>query len=486
MRTALTRITLLLFLTAGAFLSIRGPSLRGLSGDVDAVVAIAQAADAPATYEEVRALVAEAVESALGPGGFANLVHPGDTVFIKLNANELAVPAGLPPRGYLTDPRVARAVAELVTEIVPAAQVKVGEGISHFDTDDLVDFQWGGYDDDLDGELDGVPGVKLVCLNEPHDPVHAKDPEYVTRFDDAPGHQDTTWWIPNVMADADVRICIPVVKAHNETGLTCAMKNSIGVLPADIYYSGTYNRYQEVRVPIHVPAYPAGPPAAIADINAVVPYDFVVVDMLTAHRYGPWSDAPDRIEPHAILAGRDAVAVDTTVASILGWDPTSIDYLVYGQNDGTGICDPGYIEVRGMTVEDLRADLRTRYPGKIPFPLGTGGGINGGSGTTALETSPPAVTILSPEEGASVSGEITVSFECSDNVDVARAELLVDGNLVNAISYPADRANLVWSNSPAMAGEHTLTVRVFDRAFNEATDGVGVIVRASFGALTCY
>lgn len=479
MRKSLLRLSLLALLTSGMVLSRTRPTLERSGGPDPTTVTIAQAGSDPATYEAVLALVSEAVEAALGPGGFSNLIQPGDTVFIKLNANEWAVPMGLPPDGYLTDPRVARAVASLVMEVVPASQIKVGEGISHFGSTQLLDFMWGGYDLDLDGELDGAPEVQLVCLNEPHDAAHAYDPAYVTRIDLPTSHQSNRWWIPNVIANADVRISIPVLKAHNEAGLTCALKNSVGHLPADIYYGGlSYDRDFEVRGSIHQP-YPKGPPAAIADINAAVPYHFAVVDALTAHRYGPWSTAPDRVYPRAIVAGVDAVAVDTVVASLVGWDPTSIDYLVYCHNDGTGIADPGYIAVRGVSVQQLRNDLSTR-PDTIPFPLE--------NGPTQGDTSGPWASISSPGNGDTVSGAVSVVLSCGDNRDVVRAELLVDGVPVDQTAYPGTSAILTWDTAAASPGDHTLDVVVYDHAFNEATSSrtVGVAGPPAGSVLSVY
>jgi uncharacterized protein (DUF362 family) len=469
---------------ASVYFAATGPSLTRVSDLQPTTVGIAQTTSSPATYEDVRSLVIQSIESSVGPGGLANVIQPTDQVFIKINANYGAVPGG-DPTGYLTDPRVVRAVAELASAIVPASQIKIGEGISHIGTSDLVEFQQGGYDLDLDGELDGVPGVQFVCLNEPHNAATAHDPAYVTTFTNAPGHQNTIWYIPNVIAQADVRISIPVWKTHDIAGLTAAMKNSVGHLPADIYYSGTYSRGYEVRAAIHQ-AYPYGPAAAVADINAVVPYQFVVVDALTAHRYGPWDASPDRIFPNAIVSGRDAVAVDTVMASAAGWDATAIDYLVYGQNDGTGVCDSGYILARGMSVNDLRSDLASRFPGKIPFPIGFGTGINATWGSEAAETNPPWVTVTSPGTGDPVSGTVSIAFDCGDAEGVAKAELFVDGVPAGHLPYPTGSGTFSWDSSTASPGSHILTVVVTDGPFNQASDSVNVSIAAAVPTFELY
>ncbi len=467
MRTAFIRLIALSLAYVGVYSAITGAQLKPSTSSQRVCVGIAQSPDTPATYEEVRALVDEAIKSVLGPGGFANLIKPTDRVFIKINSNVGAVPGGQ-PLGYLTDPRVARAVAEAVVQVVPADQVQIGDAISHIGSAKYTEYKSAGFDTDLDGFLDGVPGVRMVCLNEPHDPAIGSGTAYVTRYDNAPGHQRTTWYIPNLVAEADVRISVPVLKSHDEAGLTAGMKNSIGLIPCDIYYGPVYSRSSEVLADIHRD-YPNGPPAAVADINALVPYDFTVIDALTAHRYGPWVKEPDRIYPHVILAATDTVAVDTVAAAMVGWNPLAIDYLVYAHNDSTGMSDTGYINVQGRSVAEIRADLAQRYPDKFPFPLGYGSRINNRQGVTAVETVPPQVTLITSLPDSTLNGQVQVKFNCSDNTGVAKAELYVDQEPAGFLPYPSSPASFTWNTSNAGTGPHTLEVRVYDGVFNEAS-----------------
>lgn len=484
MQSSLIRVIALSVVTAAFYFTVSAPTLHRDLSPAPAIVAISHR-DTIAGENDIRAMVEEAVNLALGPGGMANLIRPTDRVFIKINANFGAVPGGSNPLGYLTDPRVVRAVAQLVTQVVPSSQVQVGEGISHVGTSQLVEFQRGGYDADLNGELDGVPGVQLICLNEPHDPALGTNPAYVTRVDNLPGHQRTTVYLPNPVVRADVRITIPVFKAHNEAGLTAAEKNSIGLAPADIYYSGTCNRSGEVRAALHQ-TYPRSAAAATADLNAAAPYHLAVVDALTAHRYGPWASQPDRIYPRAILAGRDAVAVDTVLALLAGWDPRAIDYLVYGQNDGLGTCDTGYIGIRGMSVDALRRWVSTQHPGKIPFPSGYGSGINGTRGTTLIETQPPSVALIEPLAGATVSGLVPVRFRWNDNNGVVRAELVADGTTVAQLPYPTTEDTLTWDAWSVSAGAHELAVIVYDAGLAQAVARVTVHVNQTPATLSFF
>lgn len=95
----------------------------------------------------------------------------------------------------------------------------------------------------------------------------------------------------------------------------------------------------------------------------------------------------------------------------------------------------------------------------------TGSGPGPGPG----DPTPPQVSVTSPAEGSTLSGAITVTVDASDNVGVARVELLVDGQLVgtdSAAPYAFALDTRALSN-----GGHTLAARAFDAAGNQATTG---------------
>src|SRR5262245_56591412 len=80
------------------------------------------------------------------------------------------------------------------------------------------------------------------------------------------------------------------------------------------------------------------------------------------------------------------------------------------------------------------------------------------------DTQPPAVAIMSPADGSRVSGNTTVAVSASDNVGVARADLIVDG-VVKASSTSAP-FSFRWNARKVAAGSHTLLVRVYDASGN--------------------
>jgi Pyruvate/2-oxoacid:ferredoxin oxidoreductase delta subunit len=67
---------------------------------------------------------------------------------------------------------------------------------------------------------------------------------------------------------------------------------------------------------------------------------------------GPANGRP--IETGLILASRDPAALDWTAASIIGYKPSELPYLVDACSRGAWISGPGDIEIKGLSVEEAR------------------------------------------------------------------------------------------------------------------------------------
>ena len=76
----------------------------------------------------------------------------------------------------------------------------------------------------------------------------------------------------------------------------------------------------------------------------------------------------------------------------------------------------------------------------------------------------PAVSITAPADGATVSGNVTVSASATDAVGVAKVELLVDGRLLDTDTTAPYAAS--WDTAAAANGTHTLLARAYDAAGN--------------------
>jgi parallel beta-helix repeat protein len=80
------------------------------------------------------------------------------------------------------------------------------------------------------------------------------------------------------------------------------------------------------------------------------------------------------------------------------------------------------------------------------------------------DTSAPSVSLGAPGSGATVSGSVSVWASASDNVGVAKVDLLVDGSVVGTDStYPYAWG---WSSTSVGDGGHTLQARAYDAVGN--------------------
>ena len=68
---------------------------------------------------------------------------------------------------------------------------------------------------------------------------------------------------------------------------------------------------------------------------------------------GYWDYGPCRMNMRLILAGRNAVAVDTVEALIMMCDPTKVPHLTMLEADGLGTADISQITVVGKQIEQV-------------------------------------------------------------------------------------------------------------------------------------
>jgi uncharacterized protein (DUF362 family) len=328
------------------------PRMPGNRSVPPPIVGTARAEDRHAL--DVARLVREAVEQA---GGLSQIIRPGDRVLIKPNLVTNA-PSGT---GFTTDIRVAEAVAKLALD-AGARTIVFAEGTAAARGQPVVRrgatglaFAAGGFVD-LAKRLD----AELVDLNEA-----GREPggrELVREVRLAHGLKRTSYWLSKTLLDVDRVISVPVLKNHEYTGVTLALKNWIGVAPADVYHlpggrvgKGSLDHSQQ------------GLARHIVDLVMLRPPDYAVIDALVgintgvlAYPYRPGPGGPMR----AILAGADPVSVDTVGCLVMSYAPETIGHLVLAEAVGLGVADPGKIEVRGVGIEPLRQDFAIPVNGR--------------------------------------------------------------------------------------------------------------------------
>ena len=100
----------------------------------------------------------------------------------------------------------------------------------------------------------------------------------------------------------------------------------------------------------------------------------------------------------------------------------------------------------------------------------------------STDTTPPAVSISAPLNGAGVSGTVTVSADATDDVAVASVQFQLDGsNLGSAVT--ASPYSVSWNTVSSANGNHSLTAVAVDSSGNAATS-TAVSVTVSNGDAT--
>jgi uncharacterized protein (DUF362 family) len=138
--------------------------------------------------------------------------------------------------------------------------------------------------------------------------------------------------IPEILTRTEL-ITLPVLKTHNKTTLSGAIKNQWGCL-------------ETLRHNFHLVL-----PQALVDINSLVPLRFAVMDgTVGLEGDGPKSGRPK--EMNVVLASGNPVGIDSAAARLMGFDPLSIAHLTLCASHGLGSL-PDDFPMVGDWVEDM-------------------------------------------------------------------------------------------------------------------------------------
>jgi hypothetical protein len=95
---------------------------------------------------------------------------------------------------------------------------------------------------------------------------------------------------------------------------------------------------------------------AIADLNAILPPTFTLVDGLIGQEgLAPAEGAP--VNLGVIIAGENTVAVDSVCTRIMGFDPEEIEHIQYAVKKKLGSCKLNDIETIGEKISDVKYDF---------------------------------------------------------------------------------------------------------------------------------
>ncbi len=176
------------------------------------------------------------------------------------------------------------------------------------------------------------------------------------------------------------------------------------------------------------------------------------------------------------------VSGDVTISADATDNVTSVQFLLDGANLGAEISAAPYILVWDSTTATLGAHVLTAVARDAAGNQATATAV---AVTVTVEdpppgpdTEPPSVAVTAPLDGATVSSDVTISADATDNVAVAGVQFLLDGvNLGAEVTTPP--YTLVWDSTTSILGPHSLSTVARDAAGNQTTSAaVAVTVEA--------
>ena len=294
----------------------------------------------PLAEKDIHAMVTEALDLI---GGIDAFVKKGDTVAIKPN---LFAPY---PPPVSVDRRVIGALTALCKK-AGAKRVVVIEGVSVGSLIKRVNIDRGKKQGALNRGMTTLEVMRLLGVTRA---VEAAGGE-VMGIEDAdtvrvpvPGGKVLhVLDYPEIIKDADVFIDLPALKTHTMTMVTLGVKNLQGILTEADRYLGHRDDLDQHLV----------------DILKVRKPDLTLVDGLIGMEGMGAGEGGTPVEMGLILAGEDVVAVDAVSSRVMGiGNPGVVGTTRIAAYDGIGTMDPGAIEVKGCSVEEVTRSFLLPY-----------------------------------------------------------------------------------------------------------------------------
>ena len=258
----------------------------------------------PASYENCRVAITRIFE--LFP-----LEIKDKKVLVKPNV----VLASSPDQGIVTHPALILAIVNKLEELGPS-DIIVG------DNPGLLGY---GANEDTFRRSGLIEAAKGYYLNIGTKAVEVDlNPEFVSKVS-----------VSSVVMDADIIISVPKFKTHGLTIITGAIKNSYGIIPGALKaklhrLAGNALRFSELMVDV---------------FRLRVPDLFIVDAVLGMEGNGP--NCTDLRHIGQILASDNGVALDATIARMMGLNPSAVPFIEIARQRGLGSYSEDSIEIVG-------------------------------------------------------------------------------------------------------------------------------------------
>ena len=288
------------------------------------VVSISRTKEKHLSFERVLELVRRSLEHI---GGIDSYVRPGQTVLLKPNQTVFYTS----DEGCTTDPLVVGALIRLVKE-AGAAKVQVGESS-------------GGFFSSL--QCMSITGMAAMAEREGAEVIDLGSSDVSNRMVDVPlGEVIKRVPLPEPLIDADVIIDVPKAKNHHIEPISGALKNWVGAVNQD-WRNRNHGDVDMIK--------------RFMDIMTVSRPTLCVTDaLIIGEGDGPIANLPRWCG--CILSSTDPVAMDVSIARLLGHDWRKLEFAREAEARGLGKREP--IEYVGERIEDVAVEA---WPGHEGF-----------------------------------------------------------------------------------------------------------------------
>ena len=133
-----------------------------------------------------------------------------------------------------------------------------------------------------------------------------------------------------------------------------------------------------------------------------------------------------------------------------------------GSIGGPAITDPGKSGIRGDNDEFYFDDFSVDNPDATDTPPTPP--------PVTPDTTAPTTSITSPSNGSTISGQVKLTANASDNTSVAKVEFYDGSTLIGATNTAP--YTFTWDTTKISNGAHSLTTKAYDEAQNVGVSGV--------------
>lgn len=257
--------------------------------------------------------VKEAVKKAMNLANYKKYIKKGDITLVKPNICwDMVVP------GSQTSPWVVEAVLEILVNRSAKIYLIEGDSNTHKAENGLKNTGIGKVIEKM-----GIGFINLTHAERER--IKIDNPLFFKNGLD----------VPKIMLEADSFVTLPVMKTHGLATITGALKNQYGCL-------------SNVRATYHLSL-----DDVIVDINKAMKPTFAVMD----GTIGFEDNSPKLGRPkimNLVLASSDPVAIDSTAAKIMGFDPKNIGHLKLANKHGLGEVDLKKIKMVGKKLDKIK------------------------------------------------------------------------------------------------------------------------------------